>query len=118
MLILISSDSNNLDSPVAKRFGHANYYILYNTETKTYEVFENTEHGHHHENLQKYLDMGVEIFLVGNIGPHAFEMINTTKSKVYLARKMSVKEAIEKFLNGELQQLYEPTAKLSIGEHH
>ncbi|MGK9476491.1 NifB/NifX family molybdenum-iron cluster-binding protein [Melioribacter sp. OK-6-Me] len=115
MLILLGADGNNLDSQIAKRFGHANYFILYNTDTKTSEAFENVDEGHKHENLQEFLDKGVEAFIVGNIGPHAFEIINTPKSKVYLARKMSVQDAIEKFLKGELQQLTEPTAKRSIG---
>lgn len=118
MLILIGSDGNKLDSPIAKRFGHAGYFILYNTETKSFEAFENIDEGHNHENLQQFLEKGVEAFIVGNIGPHAFELVNTPKSKVYLARKMSVQEAINKFLNNELKMLTEPTAKKSIGHGH
>ena len=123
MLILIGSDGNNLESPIAKRFGHANYFILYNTDAKSFEAIENKDEGHNHENLQEFLDKGVEVFIVGNIGPYAFEVINTLKSHVYLARKMSTKEAIDKFIKGKLKQLTEPTAKKSIGhdddkEHH
>ncbi|MHB1686438.1 MAG: NifB/NifX family molybdenum-iron cluster-binding protein [Ignavibacteriaceae bacterium] len=99
MLVLTGSDKNNLESPIAKRFGHSKYFIFYNTETKTFESFENKGEEHSHKNLEEFLDKGVETFIVGNIGPHAFEIINTPKSKVYLARKMSVQEAIEKFLN-------------------
>ncbi len=111
MLILIGADSYNLTSPVAKRFGHANYYIVYNTETNSFDVIENKNDNHHHANLYEFLRKGVEAFIVGNIGPHAFRVINTEKSKVFLARKMSVQEAIEKFLQGELLQLNEPTVK-------
>ncbi len=118
MLILIGSDENNLQSRVAKRFGHANFFILYNTETKNYEAFENKDEGHNHENLKAFLDKGVEAFIVGNIGPHAFEIINTPRSKVYLARKMSVSESIDKFISGELEHLSEPTVKRSIGHAH
>ncbi len=118
MLVLIGSDGNKLDSPIAKRFGHANYFILYNTETKSFDAFENIDEGHNHENLIEFLNKGVEVFIVGNIGPHAFDMINTSKSKVYLARKMSVQESIDKFLKNELKQLTEPTAKQSIGHSH
>ena len=118
MLILIGSDGNKLDSQIAKRFGHTEYLIQYNTETKAFEVFVNNEDGHDHDNLQEFLDKGVEAFIVGNIGPHAFEIIDTTKSKVYLARKMSIQEAIDKFIKGELKHLIEPTAKESIGHGH
>jgi predicted Fe-Mo cluster-binding NifX family protein len=118
MLILIGSDGNNLDSPIAKRFGHAEYLIQYNTDSKSFETFKNNEEGHNHDNLQKFLDKGIKVFIVGNIGPQAFETINTPKTKVYLARKMSVQEALNKYQNGELKQLFESTVKQSIGHNH
>jgi predicted Fe-Mo cluster-binding NifX family protein len=117
MLVLIGSDGDSLESQIAKRFGHANYFILFNTDTKTFEAIENTAAEHNHENLQDFLDRGVESFIVGNIGPHAFEITNTLKSKVYLARKLNVSESINKFLKGELEHLTEPTAKKSIGHN-
>ncbi len=115
MLILIGSDGNQLESPVAKRFGHANYYIVFNTETKTYDAFENNNSGHNHDNLQEYLDKGVKAFIVGNIGPHAFDILKTGDAKIYLARKMKTAEAIELFSKNSLKQLLEPTMKKSIG---
>jgi predicted Fe-Mo cluster-binding NifX family protein len=123
MLIIIGSDGNNLESSIAKRFGHAEYFIQYNTETKSFEAFVNNEEGHNHDNLQEFLDNGIEVFIVGNIGPHAFKIINTPKSKIFLARKMTVQESIEKFLKDELKQLTESTVKQSIehnddNEHH
>ncbi|MFH1195838.1 MAG: NifB/NifX family molybdenum-iron cluster-binding protein [bacterium] len=118
MILLIGADGNNMESIIAKRFGHAGFYLMYNTETKNFEAIENDDKEHNHGNLQRFIDNGVEVFIVGNIGPHAFDAINTPKSKIYLARKMLVREAIEKHLNGELKQLTEPTAKKSIGHEH
>jgi predicted Fe-Mo cluster-binding NifX family protein len=118
MLILIGSDKKSLESPIAKRFGHANYYILFNSESQSFRAFENNDEGHNHENLRNFLDKGVEVFIVGNIGPYAFEIINTKVSKVYLARKMLVRDAIEKYIKGELMQLSEPTVKKSMEHKH
>ena len=118
MLILVGSDGNSLESPVAKRFGHANYFILFNMETKTFEAFENIAEEHNHDNLQNFLDNGVEAFIVGNVGPHAFEIINTSKSKAYLARKMNVSDSIKKLLNEELEPLTNPTINKSPGHKH
>ncbi len=118
MLVLIGADEGTLESPVSKRFGHAPYFILYDTESHTLTAEENTREGHNHDNLYGYLEKGVEAFIVGNIGPHAFQIINTSKSKVYLARKMSVQEAVDKLSIGGLTQLSEPTAKKSIGHRH
>ena len=114
MLLLISSDGKNLQSPIAKRFGHANYFILFNTETKTFDAFENNNVGHNHDNLQEYLDKGVKAFIVGNIGPHAFDILKTGDAKVYLARKMKTAEAIELFSKNSLKELLEPTMRKSI----
>ena len=118
MLILIGSDGNNLESAIAKRLGHANYYILFNSESQSFNAFENNDEGHNHDNLHSFLDKGVEAFIVGNIGPYAFEIINTKVSKVYLARKMLVREAINKLIKGELLQLSEPTVKKSMEHKH
>jgi len=118
MLILLGSDGRNLESPIAKRFGHANYYVIFNTETETFNANANNDEGHNHENLRVFLNNGIEAFIVGNIGPFAFDIINTPKTKVYLARKMIVKEAIENFLKGDLIQLSEPTSKISIEHGH
>ncbi len=118
MLILLGSDGNNLESPIAKRFGHANYFILFDTEKKSFEAIKNIDEGHNHDNLRVFLDKGVEAFIVGNIGPHAFEIMSTPKSKIYLGRKILVREAIENFIKGELLQLSEPTVKKSIEHGH
>jgi predicted Fe-Mo cluster-binding NifX family protein len=119
VLILIGSDGNKLESRVAKRFGHANSYIIFNTETKSYDAFENNNEGHNHDNLQEYLDKGVKTFIVGNIGPHAFDILKTGNAKIYLARKMKTAEAIELFSKNSLKELLEPTMRKSIeqGNH-
>ena len=119
MLICIGADGNNLKSNVAKRFGHANYLIVFNTETKTFESILNNNEGHNHDNLQEYLDKGVHVFIVGNIGPNAFEILKSGGSKIYLARKMNAGEAVELFSEDGLKELLEPTLKKSIehGEH-
>lgn len=116
MLILIGSDGNNLESAVAKRFGHANYLIVFNSETKSYESCVNNNEGHNHDNLQEYLDKGVRVFIVGNIGPNAFDILKSAGSKIYLARKMKVSQAIDTLNKNGLQELVEPTIKNSI-EH-
>ncbi len=114
MLIAIGSDKNNLESKVAKRFGHAAFYIIYNTEDKSFEAMQNNDEDHSHDELAQLVDKGVEIFIVGNIGPHAFELLAESGTEVYLARRMTVKEAIDKYNKGELEKLSEPTVKKSI----
>lgn len=119
MLIVIGSDGNTLNSQISKRFGHSNYFILYETNSQTLEAIKNdVNQPHKHKNLIEFIDRGAEIFIVGNIGPHAFELIKSFNKKIFLARKMTVENAIKSFLSGELTELFEPTAKKSIGHRN
>ena len=60
------------------------------------------------------LEEGAKVFLVGNIGPHAFEIFTNCKARTYLTRKMTDEEALEKLNRNKLELLTEPTAKRSI----
>jgi predicted Fe-Mo cluster-binding NifX family protein len=114
MKIFIGCDSSDLTGKISKRFGHANYYLIYDTDSKKSEILVNSEHDEKHEFLLNAINDGVELFIVGNIGPHAFGIINTGNTKVYLARKMTATEALEKFEKNELELLSEPTVKKSM----
>ena len=125
MIIAIGSDGNQLTDKISKRFGHANYYIIYDTESKEYKALINQDNDHTHSNLYDLIERGTQIFIVGNIGPHAFEIINTDNVKVYLGRKMTVEEAISQYSENKLEELKDPTVKKSIshgkdgqGKHH
>ncbi|HET54770.1 MAG TPA: dinitrogenase iron-molybdenum cofactor biosynthesis protein [Ignavibacteria bacterium] len=114
MLIAIGSDGKNLENKVAKRFGHAAYYIIYNTDDKSFKAMKNNDVDHTHAELSELLEKGVEVFIVGNIGPHAFELLIDGGAELYLARKMTVQEAIDKYGSGELEKLTESTVKQSF----
>ncbi len=118
MKLVIGSDGNTPESPVAKRFGHAEYFIVYNTDNNSYEAFENIDEDHSHNNLLQFPAQGINTFVVGNIGPHAFPLLKENGCNIYLARKMSVAQAAEKYKVGELKELLEPTVKKSVGHHH
>lgn len=117
MKIFIGADSPELTSKIAKRFGHANFYLIFNQQAKDIEVISNSEHDEKHQILIDAVNNGVETFVVGNIGPHAFNILKKENIKIYLARKMTVKEAIEKLEKSELESLTEPTVKKSIDHH-
>ncbi|MCP5062294.1 MAG: dinitrogenase iron-molybdenum cofactor biosynthesis protein [Ignavibacteriae bacterium] len=117
MKIFIGTDTAELNGMVAKRFGHTAFYIIYDTESKTHQAISNTEHDDKHSILAEVINMGVEVFIVGNIGPHAFSLLNRGGIKVYLAGKMTAEEALNKLANEELELLTEPTIKKSMHHH-
>lgn len=121
MLVLFGANSKDLTQPLSKRFGHAEYFVVFDTENRSHKFFENIDEGHTHSNLLDFIDIGVRAFVVGNIGPHAFSVLKQHPGvKVYLARRMSVQEAFDKFIAGELKELTDPTMANSVedGFHH
>lgn len=118
MKILIGSNGNNLESTISKRFGHAEYFIVYDTQNDSYITYENDDEQHNHDNLNYFLhEIGVKNFIVGNIGPHAFEKINNPDTRIFVARNMTIIEAVNKFKSNELKQITEPTMKHSVNDH-
>ena len=117
MKIFIGADSPELTSKIAKRFGHANYYLIYDLENQNLEIIENKEHDEKHQILFDAIKNNARVFIVGNIGPHAFDILNSGNSKIYLARKMTVEQALQKMGLNELELLTEPTVKKSMHRH-
>jgi len=117
MKILLATDGETLESKIAKRFGHANYYLIYDNVSKEIEVRVNHGHEDSHSGLIDLADEGVTIFIVGNIGPNAFKVLNNKNTKVYLARKYIARDALDKFIDNKLEELTTPTLKRSIEGH-
>ena len=117
MKILLSTDRDNLESNIAKRFGHANYYLIYCTDSKSFDVKINEGHDDEHSSLIKLARNGIHNFIVGNVGPNAFKVLKENNARLFLARKLKASEALEKFLGNKLDELFNPTIKQSI-EHN
>jgi predicted Fe-Mo cluster-binding NifX family protein len=118
MKITFGADGNTLDSKVSKRFGHAEYYVIYDADTQKIKAIKNIDDNHTHSVLYELLDKGTEVFIVGNIGPHAFEIVKTENTKIFLSRNKTLQEALDLFIANELEELEEPTVKKSINHHH
>ena len=77
----------------------------------------NYRHDETHAIIPQLVGQGVELFITGNIGPHAFEIIKALKRQVALARGLSAGEALIRLQRGELEILSAPTLKRSIHHH-
>jgi len=117
MKILLATDGETLDSKIAKRFGHAHYYLIYDSELKTIDARKNSGHSDDHAELVSLVNESVLHFIVGNIGPIAFKVLDRANAKMYLARRLLAKDALDKFLNIDLEQLTNSTLKRSIEGH-
>ncbi len=118
MKIMFATDNETMNSKIAKRFGHASFYLIYDTDNSSLDIRENHGHSHDHSELAELMNENIKHFVVGNIGPHAFEILKRGNAKIYLARKMTAKEALELLKNDSLEVLEQSTLKRSIENHN
>jgi predicted Fe-Mo cluster-binding NifX family protein len=116
--VVIAANGPTLDSPVAKRFGRAPYYVFWDSGSGQAQAIDNTQPDDEtHAIIARMAGRGVEVFITGNIGPHAFELTRSLGCRVALARRMSAGEALDRLSKDELQILNEPTVKRSAHDH-
>ncbi|MBN2534423.1 MAG: NifB/NifX family molybdenum-iron cluster-binding protein [Spirochaetales bacterium] len=117
MKICITSQGNDLESLVDPRFGRCAYFIIADPETMDFEAIDNKNAGSAGgagiQSGQLVSEKGVKVVLTGNVGPNAFQTLNAAKIEVITGVSGTVKDAIMKYKNGEIQPISGP----SVGSH-
>lgn len=100
MKIAISTSGTTLNDQLDIRFGRCKYFLIYDTDTKTFNIIENegqkASGGAGIAAAQQIIDEGVDAIITGSLGPNAFEIINKSGIKAYKSDSISIIEAIEK----------------------
>ncbi len=110
MKIAITTTGKDLDSKIDPRFGRAKGFIIYDLDKDEFEYIDNVQslslmEGAGVQSAQNVISKNVSAVLTGHIGPKAFRVLEAAKIEIYLVPENStVKEAIEKFKNKELQK--------------
>lgn len=114
MKILLATEGNTLESKIAKRFGEAPFYLIYNSKTKELEARVNQGHDDNHSELIKLVNEDILVYIIGNTGPNAFNILNNKNASLYLARGYVAKDALNTFLDNKLDKLTKSTLKKPI----
>ena len=119
MKVCISSTGITLDSNVDPRFGRCAFFIIYNTDSDTFEYYENesrnTMGGAGIQAAQKALENKVDAVISGNIGPNSFKVFNTSAIKIYTGVSGSIRDVIAQLKNNELNQAAAPNVQSHYG---
>ena len=118
MKIAITAKGKDLSSPVDERFGRAEFFIIYDTETGEFQVIDNTPNlqamqGAGVQSAQKIIELGAEVVLTGHCGPKAFQVLTAGGVKVCAEARGTVQEAIDAYLKGELK----PSSAPDVNSH-
>ena len=104
MKILISAADEN--GKFSERFARAEYFIIYDTETKELKTeknpFKDGEHGVGIKVAQYAADNKIDAVISIHFGPKASEALKSFGIKMYEFSGSTVQEAIEAFENGQL----------------
>jgi predicted Fe-Mo cluster-binding NifX family protein len=108
MHIIVTATSNKIDQPFSPRFGRADFFILFDSETGEWEAFSNpavgSRGGAGPQAVQFIANKGAEVVISGRYGPSAFTALNAAGIKAYLAEDGTVREVYAKFQDGTLEK--------------
>ena len=118
MKLCITSTGTSLDSNVDQRFGRCPYFIMYDTDSDTFESIENASReamgGAGIQAGQLIASKNAGAVITGNFGPNAFRVLQAAKIKMYSGVSGTVREAIEKYKSGQLTETSAP----DVGSHY
>ncbi len=106
MKICITSQGVDLDAKVDPRFGRCTYFVITDTGSDEFEVFENQNvklsGGAGIQSGQLMASKEVKAVLTGNVGPNAFNTLNAAGIVVYTNVSGTIREAIELYKENKL----------------
>ncbi|CDF57867.1 NifB/NifX family molybdenum-iron cluster-binding protein [Thermobrachium celere] len=109
MRVVISATGKDINDLMDVRFGRCRYFQIHDTEAGEFRVLENEGQksggGAGIAAAQQIIDEGVDVVITGSLGPNAFDLINKAGIKAYKCNEMRIKEVIDKFKNGELEEI-------------
>jgi len=109
MKLAVTASGRELESKVDLRFGRAAGFIIYNLEDDSFTYINNEQNlnaaqGAGIQAAQNVVNQGVDAIITGHCGPKAFRVLNSAGVKIYTGAEGTIKEAIERFKNNDLQE--------------
>jgi predicted Fe-Mo cluster-binding NifX family protein len=109
MRICVTAVESGLDAEIDPRFGRSRYFTIVDMETMDHESVKNpnteASGGAGPQAAQMLGEKGVSAVITKNVGPNAVTTLEALGIKAYMAPTGSVREAIERYKTGELQEI-------------
>jgi predicted DNA-binding protein (UPF0251 family)/predicted Fe-Mo cluster-binding NifX family protein len=109
MKIAFSTTGNDLSADVEPRFGRALQFLIFDTQTDTFSIINNTTHdapgGAGVKAAERVAKAGVQVVITGDCGPKAYNVLKPAGIKIYSSKNTSIKEALEQYRAGKLSEI-------------
>lgn len=101
MRILVTSTGPGLDYLIDEEFGHAEYFIVIDPETMSFEAVKNMGHdaemGAGIYAAEQAAKLGVSVVLTGWMGPHGQQTLSKHNIRIIMDEEGLVKDAVERY---------------------
>jgi len=105
-IAIATNKEGSLGDEVASHFGRAKSFLIYNTETRSFEIHLNPEVAGKAEFPPDFLyRQKVEVVIVFSLGYMAYKKFKNYNIKMYKADKVTSAENLQKFEDNKLKEL-------------
>jgi len=113
MKICFSASGQDEKSMLNSRFGRCPYFLIFDDKDEKWTTVDNQAaaafRGAGISAAQKVVDLGCQAIVTGNMGPNAFNVMNTSGVEIYLGDLgKSVADNLKRYKKGELSELSSP----------
>jgi predicted Fe-Mo cluster-binding NifX family protein len=106
MKIAISAMDKDPNAQIDPRFGRAPYFVMVDTETMDFQMFDNDSCNHPSgagiQTASFIAALGVGAVLTGNCGPKAMQALTEAGIQVFTGHGGTVQEAVDRYTNGSM----------------
>lgn len=112
MIVAVSAEKNDPDSPVSPYFGRSRWFVLYDTVRESRDVVENPyadslgDAGI--QSARMLIEKNVDALITDGVGRNAFKVLSAAGILLYTSTCRSGREAIGLLLEGRLSQVSAP----------
>ena len=108
MKLALTTSGKTLDAPLESRFGRAPKFLVYDTESNTFEVIDNQQNvnaaqGAGIQAAETVARSGADCLVTGHCGPKAYRVLSAAGVKVYNTDIPTVAAALDAFKAGRLK---------------
>ncbi len=119
MKIAISSAGRDLGSQLDPRFGRCRHFLIIETDTMSFEVFDNDNAalggGAGIQSAQFIAARGAKAIITGHCGPNAMQTLSAAGVQVYAGQSGQIQNLVEKFKTGRIESTSEANAAAHAG---
>ncbi|MBS3740444.1 NifB/NifX family molybdenum-iron cluster-binding protein [Candidatus Bipolaricaulota bacterium] len=119
MKIAITATGEDLESNCDGRFGRCSFFVIVDPDSLEYEAIRNSSRkarsGAGIQAAETLAETGADAVATGNVGPNAFNALDSAGLNIYTGASGTVEEVVGLFKNDELTQVNEPTTSGGTG---